>query len=93
MRGLSQAQRGGEVREPAQATAGCSQALREAGDELPGDGGHRRANDLVVHEDNQTCPNERPSPFVFPRLCFSDWESGKDGWYYGEVLNCLKAYI
>ena len=40
-RGLPQARRGREVRERAQAVASDSDALREAGAQLPGDGGHR----------------------------------------------------
>ena len=40
-RGLPQARRGREVRERAQAVASDSDALREAGARLPGDGGHR----------------------------------------------------
>ena len=55
-RPIPRAQRGGEVREPAQAVAGGRNALREAGGQLPGDGGHRCADDLVVLVNRQTRP-------------------------------------
>ncbi len=45
---LRDAQRGGAVHEQAQAVARGGDKVREAGGQLPGDGGHRRLDDLVV---------------------------------------------
>ena len=42
--------------EPAKAVAGDSDALREAGGQLPGGGGHRLVDDLVEHVNHQTRP-------------------------------------
>lgn len=44
---LPDAQRGGAVREPAKTVAGDRHTLREAGEQLPGDGGHRSAYGLA----------------------------------------------
>ncbi len=58
---LPETQRGGEVREPAQAVARGGDEVREAGGQLPGDGPHRLADDLAVLVSHQT----RPSPRAF----------------------------
>ncbi len=50
-------QRGREVREQAQAVAGDSDALREAGGQLPGEGGHSFADDVAALMSRQTHPS------------------------------------
>ena|SRR5215210_3376098 len=64
-RGLPQAQRGREVREQARAVASDSDALRETGDKLPGDGGHSFADDVVALMSRQTHPNSPALLFAF----------------------------
>ena len=58
---LPAAQRGEEVSQPTQAVARGGYAIREAGGQLPGDGGHRRADDLVVLMNHQTRPSPKAS--------------------------------
>ena len=58
--GLPAAQRGREVREQAQAVAWYSDALREAGGQLPGDGDHSCADDVAALMSRQTRPSRQP---------------------------------
>ena len=69
MRRLPATQRGGAVREPAQAVARDRHPVREAGGQLSGHGGHRRADGLAGLVNYQT----RLSPkLIVPEQLFGN---------------------
>src|SRR5215211_2714079 len=61
---LPATQRGGAVREPTQAVARDRHPVREAGGQLPGHGGHHRADGLSGLVNHQTRPSLVRSPLL-----------------------------